>query len=62
MQPTTSTPSTSYWRWYRFFALSSAFSLFAFAEPNPVHRWLWLMFLGFLFFLIPIPAKPRTQP
>jgi hypothetical protein len=62
MQPSTSTPGASYWRWYRSFALGSVFSLFALVEPEPVHRWLWLMFLWNLFFLLPIPARPRTQP
>jgi hypothetical protein len=58
---TTSTRATSYWRWYRFCALGSVFSLFALVEPEPVHRWLWLMYLGFLIFLLPIPTEPRTQ-
>jgi hypothetical protein len=57
----TGNPDPNYWRWYRFFALGSVFSLFALVYPEPV-RWLWLMFLGSLLFLIPIPAKPRTWP
>src|SRR5215831_7776926 len=32
-----------YWRWYRLAALFSLFSLFVLVDPNPIHRWLWLM-------------------
>ncbi len=59
---TVNPPRTTYWRWFRLCALFSFFSLFAFAEPNPVNRWLWWMNLGFLFFLLPVPSVPRTQP
>jgi hypothetical protein len=57
MQPTTTSPRTTYWQPVRLAALFSLFSLFAiYGEPA---FWLFLMFL---MFLIPIPAKSRSQP
>lgn len=48
----------NYCRLYRLAALFSLFSVIAFMTGHFVS----LSFLGFLLFLLPIPAKPRTQP
>jgi hypothetical protein len=48
----------SYCRPWRLAALSSLFSVLAFMTGDFTYLW----FLLFLLFLLPIPAKPRTQP
>jgi hypothetical protein len=58
MQPTASSPHTTYWRPMRLAALFSLFSRFAITLG--VHSY-WL-FLMFLFFLLPFPVKPRARP
>jgi hypothetical protein len=47
----------SAWRPFRLVALCSLVSLFAITTENLGH----LLFLFFLVFLFPVPAKPRTQ-
>ncbi len=58
MEPTRNTPRATYWHPIRLAALSSLFSFFALVNGDLI----WLPFLLFLVFLLPIPARPRTLP
>jgi hypothetical protein len=51
-------PWTNYWRLYRLTTPFSLLSVFAFMTGH----FVYLSFLGFLLFLLPIPLRPRAQP
>jgi hypothetical protein len=52
------TSAKPYWRPIRLCALFGLFSLFALLRGDLT----WLMFLPFLFFLLPSPSKRSTEP